>query len=191
MKLDYIEGAILVGGASSRMGCDKARLEWNGVPLVERVANALGSCMSRVCLVIRPGSEPPLDLPCVEDVRSERAPIVGVHAALQACESAAVLVTACDLPELDPNVVLALLALVPHGDGPDVVAPIGTKGHEPLLAVYRPRLLPEIERRIDAGKLSLQSLLHDVDTLGIPEATLREIDPELRSLRNVNRPEDL
>ncbi len=191
MKLKHVEGAILVGGASSRMGRDKARLEWNGVPLVERVADVLGRCMTRVRLVVRPGSEPPLDLPCIEDVSSVRAPIVGVHAALQACESAAVLVAACDLPELDANVVLALLALVPHGDGPDVVAPLGPKGHEPLLAVYRPRLLPELERRIEAGELSLQSLLNDVETLGVPEAALRQLDPELRSLRNVNRPEDL
>ncbi len=191
MKLDHIEGAILVGGASSRMGRDKARLEWNGVPLVERVANVLGSCLTRVRLVIRPGDEPPLDLPCIEDTRSARAPMVGVHAALQACERDAVLVAACDLPEIDVKLVLALLALVPHGDGADVVAPVGAKGHEPLLAVYRTRLLPELERRIEGGELSLQSLLDDVETLAIPEATLRQIDPELRSLRNVNRPEDL
>ncbi len=191
MKLDHVEGAILVGGASSRMGRDKARLEWNGVPLVKRVADALGSCMARVRLVIRPGSEPPLDLPCIEDLLSARAPIVGVHAALRACESTAVLVAACDLPELDPRVILGLLALVPAHDGADVVAPLGAKGHEPLLAVYRPRLLPELERRIEAGELSLQALLRDVETLAIPEATLREFDPELGSLRNVNRPSDL
>ncbi len=76
MKLDHVESAILVGGASSRMGRDKARLEWNGVPLVKRVADALESCMARVRLVIRPGSELPLDLPCIEDVRSARAPTV-------------------------------------------------------------------------------------------------------------------
>jgi len=191
LKLDHVEAAVLVGGASSRMGRDKARVPWNGVPMVRCVADALGSCVTRVRLVIRPGSEPPLDLPCIEDVRAERAPIVGVHAALKACESAAVLVVACDLPELDPALVLALLALVPAADGADVVAPLGAKGHEPLFAVYRPRLLSEFERRIEAGELSLQSLLRDVETLGVPEAVLRELDPELRSLRNVNRPQDL
>ncbi len=85
---------------------------------------------------------------------------------------------------------MALLALVPAQAGHDVVAPLGPGGYEPLLAVYRPRVLPEMERRIEAGELSLQSLLRAVDTLAIPEAELRSIDPELRSLRNVNRPED-
>jgi len=191
LKLDHVEGAILIGGASSRMGRDKARLEWKGTPLAQRVADVLGSCVSRVRLVMRPGSEPPLDLPCIVDQRPEHAAMVGVHAALVACESAAVLVAACDLPEIDPRVVLALLALVPAQAGPDVVAPLGPGGYEPLLAVYRPRVLPEMERRIEAGELSLQSLLRAVDTLAIPEAELRAIDPELRSLRNVNRPDDL
>jgi molybdopterin-guanine dinucleotide biosynthesis protein A len=173
------------------MGRDKSRLEWKGVPLAKRVADALGSCVSRVRLVIRPGTEPPLPLPCIEDSHPERAPIVGVHAALSACESTAVLVAACDLPEIDPRFVLALLALVPACDGCDVVAPLGAERYEPLLAVYRPRLLPEVARRIKAGELSLQKLLREVNTLGIPEVELRSIDPELRSLRNLNRPQDL
>ena len=191
MKLDHVEGAVLVGGASSRMGRDKARVEWNGSPLVKRVVDALGSCVSRVRLVTRPDAEPPLDLPCIEDMRSERAPIVGLQAALSACETSAVLIAACDLPEINPRLVLALLALVPVQGGFDIVAPLGPNGHEPLLAAYRPQLLPEIERRIEAGELSLQSLLREVNTFEIPEAVLRELDPELRSLRNVNRPEDL
>lgn len=191
MKLAHVEGAILAGGASRRMGHEKSRVEFQSVPMIQRVADALGSCLSRVRVVIRPGSEPPIDLPCIEDGHEVRAPIVGVLAALRCCESSAVLVVACDLPEIDPRVVLALLSLVPVEGVADVVAPLGPRGHEPLLAVYRPSLIPEIERRIQAGEYSLQHLLREVNTLGIPEADLRQIDPELRSLRNINYPEDV
>jgi molybdopterin-guanine dinucleotide biosynthesis protein A len=125
------------------------------------------------------------------DRHEARAPLVGVHAALAACEAGAVLVAACDLPEVDPRVLLALLALAPVENGADVVAPLGPRGPEPLLAIYRPRLLPEIERRIARGHFALHALLKDVDTLFVPEADLRALDPELRSLRNVNRPDDL
>ncbi len=58
------------------------------------------------------------------------------------------------------------------------MAPLGPNGPEPLIAIYRKALLPELERRIAAGALALQPLL-------------REIDPQLAALRNVNRPEDL
>ncbi len=191
MKLTHVEAAILVGGLSSRMGRDKARLEVGGTPLVGRVAHALGQCVERVRLVARPGEPLPLPLEGIVDGHSQRAPMVGVAAALAACESAGVLVAACDLPDVSPRLVLALLALFPAVDGPDIVAPAGPRGLEPLLAVYRPTLLPEVERRIAAGDLALQALLRDSNTLAVPESELRAVDPDLASLRNLNRPEDV
>jgi molybdopterin-guanine dinucleotide biosynthesis protein A len=182
---------VLVGGGSTRMGRDKATLRYEGEPLAGRVAAALGACVERVRLVARPGELPALGLPCIVDRHAERAPLVGIAAALAACEASAVLVAACDLPDVDPRVLLALLALAPAEGGADVVAPLGPHGPEPLLAVYRPRLLPEIERRIARGELALQALLRDAKTVFVPEADLRALDPALASLRNLNRPEDL
>jgi molybdopterin-guanine dinucleotide biosynthesis protein A len=173
------------------MGRDKARLEWENVPMAKRVADALGSCIERVRIVLRPDAANPTELERIDDVRDARAPIVGIHAALRACEAPAVIVAACDLPELDPRVVLALLSLVPVEGGADVVAPETDSGPEPLLAVYRPRILPVVERRIEAGTLALHELLDEAQTLVVPAEILRSIDPELRSLRNVNRPADL
>ena len=107
MKLTHVEGAILVGGISTRMGRDKATLLYDGVPLALRVAAALGTCVERVRFVARPDELPELGLPCIVDRHAERAPLVGIAAALAACEASAVLVAACDLPEIDPRVLLA------------------------------------------------------------------------------------
>jgi molybdopterin-guanine dinucleotide biosynthesis protein A len=191
LKLSHVEGAVLVGGGSTRMGRDKATLTWRGTPLALRVAEALGVCLARVRLVARPGELPALGLDSIVDRHAERAPLVGIAAALAAAETNAVLVAACDLPEIDPRVLLALLALAPAEGGADIVALLGPRGPEPLLAIYRTRLLPELERRIARGELALQSLLRDANTVFIPEADLRALDPELASLRNLNRPEDL
>lgn len=191
MKLVHVEGAVLAGGGSVRMGRDKATLEVGGVPLGLRVARALAQCVERVRFVARPGALPVLGFPCIPDRHAERAPLVGIAAALAACEASAVLVAACDLPSVAPRVLLALLALAPAEGGADIVAPLGPRGPEPLLAIYRPRLLPELERRIARGELALQPLLREANTLFVPEADLRALDPELASLRNLNRPEDL
>ena len=191
MKLVHVEGAVLSGGRSARMGRDKATLEYEGVPLALRVARALAQCVERVRFVARADALPELGFACIEDRHAERAPLVGVAAALAACEASAVLVAACDLPSVDPRVLLALLALAPAEGGADIVAPLGPRGPEPLLAIYRPRLLPELERRIARGELALQALLRDANTLFVPEADLRALDPELASLRNLNRPEDV
>ena len=191
MKLAHVEAAVLCGGASTRMGRDKATLELDGVPLALRVARALGACVERVRLVGKDPALRVLGLELVLDRHPERAPIVGIAAALAGCEAPALLVAACDLVHLDPRVVLALLALVPAEGGADAVAPVGPRGPEPLLAVYRPRLLPELERRIARGELRLQALLRDIGALFVPEDDLRALDPELRSLTNANFPSDL
>jgi molybdopterin-guanine dinucleotide biosynthesis protein A len=191
LRLTHVEGAVLCGGASTRMGRDKATLEHEGVPLARRVAGALGECLARVRLVAKQGELPALGLDVIVDRHPARAPMVGVAAALAACEASAVLVAACDLVHLDPRVVLALLALAPVDGKADAIAPLGPNGPEPLLAVYRPRLLPELERRIARDALSLQALLRDATTLFIPEGDLRALDPTLRSFTNANFPGDL
>jgi molybdopterin-guanine dinucleotide biosynthesis protein A len=173
------------------MGRDKASLELDGAPMGASVASALGACVETVRIVLRPEQQNPLGLPRVDDAHPERAPIVGVAAALRACAAEAVLVAACDLPDLHPRFLLALLAHVPASGGPEVVVPRGPRGPEPLIAVYRKALLPELERRIGAGELALQALLRECDAHFVAESLLREIDPELAALRNVNRPEDL
>jgi molybdopterin-guanine dinucleotide biosynthesis protein A len=173
------------------MGREKARVPWRGVPMAQRVADVLAACVTPVRVVVRPGAPPPVDLPSLEDRLPVQAPIAGIHSALRACRAGAVLVAACDLPEIAPRLLLALIALTPSSDGVDVVVPVGPRGPEPLLAVYRPTLVDEIEARVDRGELSLQALLGCVRTLEVDEGTLRRFDPELRSLRNVNRPEDL
>ncbi len=191
MKLSHVEAAILVGGASERMGRDKASLEWRGKPLAQHVADTLCACVERVSQVHRPGTVPPLDLPCIEDQAEVRAPLAGVQAALRACEAPAVLVVGCDMPLIQPALVYALLALAPCNDDVQIIAPEGPAGPEPLLAIYRKTLLPEIDRRIEGGELALHRLLAAVDTRTIPEAELRALDPELRSFRNLNREADL
>ncbi len=190
-RLAHVEGAVLAGGASTRMGTDKARLPYAGVPLAERAARALEACVETVRLVLRPGMEPPVDRPVVFDGHQARAPLVGIAAALRACEASAVLVAACDQPELEPSLLLAMLAGMPALQGPEIVAAEGLDGPEVLPAVYAKRLLPELERRIAAGALSLRALLRDRDTLLVPADLVRALDPDLRSFRNLNHPHDL
>jgi molybdopterin-guanine dinucleotide biosynthesis protein A len=191
LKLCHVEAAVLAGGASTRMGRDKASTPYLGRPMAEWVAAALGQCVERVSVVVRPGQKLELALPHIVDDHAERAAMIGVCAALVACRAHAVLVAACDLPELQPSVVLALLALMPAEGGPEIVAPLGPHGPEPLLAVYRRDLLGPVQACIARGELSLQDLIRARRSVLVPAQSLRSIDPELRSLRNVNRPQDL
>jgi molybdopterin-guanine dinucleotide biosynthesis protein A len=174
LRLSHVEGAVLLGDSGRR---------------AEGVADVLATCVALVRAIVPPGSTGPPDLSRVEPRLPVRAPIAGVHAAVAACRASAVLVAACDLPEVEPRLLLALLALTPCGDGPDIVVPVGPDGPVPLLGVYRPPTLAAIEGSVEHGDLSLEALLREVRTLEVPAENLRAFDPELRSLGRAGRSE--
>jgi len=64
--MDQIEAFILAGGASSRMGTDKARLVLEGKTFIERISQTLGDFASRVVIVGQPSEA--LSLESVSDI---------------------------------------------------------------------------------------------------------------------------
>ena len=60
----------------------------------------------------------------------------------------------------------------------------------PLSAVYRLSTLPHIEELLEEGKLRLSSLSDVVHTRRVRPEEMLPVDPELRSLRNLNKRED-
>ncbi len=82
-----VEGFILVGGRSSRMGTDKSRLQFGGQTSVERIAAELRPITARISLVgpSRAGFGP--DLRIVPDTHQQWGALGGIHAALGACVS--------------------------------------------------------------------------------------------------------
>jgi len=108
-RIATIAAALLVGGASSRMGRDKSRLEIGGVANATRLARLLGGLFEELLLV---GGDPPDDAPgrCVPDPEGPVCALRGLVAALEAARAPRVLVVATDLPLLTADLVLALVA---------------------------------------------------------------------------------
>jgi len=74
--------------------------------------------------------------------------------------------------------------------GRDAVVPIVGSRREPLHAVYGPAVAIAARRQIGRGQLKIALACEGLDVVRVPEAELRELDPGLRSFRNVNTPED-
>jgi molybdenum cofactor guanylyltransferase len=130
-------GVVLAGGQSTRMGRDKASLEFCGQPLVERCAEVLRQCFAEV-LVIREDDVPGL------------GPIGGIATALRRVPE--IFVVACDMPALEAALIREMAARLPGYDA--VAIP-----REPLHAAYSARSLPIIEEQITAGNYRMQDLL--------------------------------
>jgi len=92
-------GVILAGGASTRMGIDKALVELRGEPLVTHVARALEAVCGEVLVVGREGTLAGIE--CVPDDHfGPLGPAAGVATALRVSDGRPVLVVAVDQPFL-------------------------------------------------------------------------------------------
>src|SRR4029453_508879 len=132
--MDSIEGFILVGGQSRRMGADKAELRLAGQSFVERIANELGAVTSSVKLVGGKPNAARINLQTVPDVFPGWGALGGVHAAISACAAEWAMVVACDFPFVTQALFTKLASV--RADF-EAVAPIQNDGIvQPLCALY-------------------------------------------------------
>src|SRR6185295_5525878 len=105
--MDTFDGFILAGGASSRMGTNKAKLRLDGKTFVERITSALRGVTNTVTIVgggvektaleaFAEGSELASTVQTVPDVFAAWGALGGVHAALAASKADWAIVVACD-----------------------------------------------------------------------------------------------
>jgi molybdopterin-guanine dinucleotide biosynthesis protein A len=177
-----VAGAVLCGGASRRMGTDKALVEVQGRPMVMRVAAALEAAGCDPVLTVGGDSVAltTLGLRHVEDEHPGLGPLGGLLTALaHAHDAGALFVAACDLAWLDGETVGSVIA----GLGDHDVALARTARVEPLCAVWRTTVRSMLEQRFAAGERSVHGVLELVDHVLVDV-------PDL-PLRNVNAPGDL
>jgi molybdopterin-guanine dinucleotide biosynthesis protein A len=182
-----LTGVILAGGASRRMGRDKAFLALGERPLIAVVAERLRAVADEVIIVADNTSRyTPFADRCVPDVYSGVGPLGGIHAGLRAAVNELTLVVGCDMPFLDPDV---LAWFVEAAEGADMVVLKQEEGLEPLHAVYRKSCLPVVEATILSGVRCAYSYLDQLKVRYVAPAEIARLDPDLCSFRNLNTPD--
>ncbi|MBN1686219.1 MAG: NTP transferase domain-containing protein [Spirochaetales bacterium] len=178
--------ALLAGGGSSRMGDPKSLLGYKGQPLIVYIYKCLEPLFSEilVSVSVSGGESIPEELASLTVVTDEfpgRGPIAGIAASLAAASTDTVFVTACDIPTVHPGLVAAML------DGSrdcDIVVPRATEGFiEPLHAVYKRHVLPEVLELIHSGERRIRMLYDKVNTC------YKNLEPG-EELLNINTPEE-
>jgi molybdenum cofactor guanylyltransferase len=182
--------AVLVGGASRRMGRDKATLAVGGVELAS-LALAAAARVAHPVVLVAPEGHPArrVAAPAVAD--PGLGPLAALAAALDALEAEHVLVLAGDHPGLRVELLAHLVALA--GEAEAVACRRGPR-LEPLVAVYeRAPALAAARARLAglARGRSLTGLLADLGTLVVEEPEWRRLDPDGRSFVDLDDPADL
>jgi molybdopterin-guanine dinucleotide biosynthesis protein A len=186
-----VAAAVLAGGASRRMGRDKATMPVGGVQLAARALWAAAQVADPVVLVA-PEGHPSRQLTAAGLVADPGAgPLAAVAAALAALDAEHVLVLAGDHPGLRVELLDHLLALRRGGEA--VACRRGDR-LEPMVAVYRraPALAAAQARLAGAAAgRSLHGLLAALRTVIVEESEWRALDPDGRSFVDLDDLADL
>lgn len=196
-----LEAFVLIGGRSSRIGRDKAFIEFGGMTLAERAARTIETAFADIRVTFVAGAELqfPVDAvaglarPVIADLRPGFGAWSGLHAALAYARSEWALVMACDYPLVSAELVKFLIDRA--SDDHVAVVPVQVDGRlQPLCAVYRVRpLMTEIEGLMDGGSTmpALAAFLDTVRTRRIEAEEYASVgDPETLFL-NINTQDDL
>jgi molybdenum cofactor guanylyltransferase len=184
-------GIVLCGGRSTRMGTPKATLPFGPENMLQRVVRLLGTVVDAIVVVAARDQELP-QLPKIivaRDEREQRGPLEGLRAGLKALPDSvdAAYITSCDVPLLVPGFVTRMIELL--GEHDIAVMEIDGFAH-PLSAVYRRSVLPHVESLLAQDKLRPVFLFDAVRTRRVQTSEMISVDPELRTLRNLNTPAD-
>lgn len=197
--MSRLGAVVLCGGQSRRMGRPKAWLPFGDEPLLSRVARVLVEVATPVVAVAAPDQvvpSLPAEVTLHRDPTEGRGPLQGIAVGLRALEGRCdyAFVSSTDAPFLHAHFIHRLHALA---RGHDVaVVREGPHFHHPLAAIYRPALATIAEGLLAEGRPRPFFLFEASDTRFVtPEEmlsddVLKECDPNLHCLDNLNTPED-
>lgn len=187
-----IEGVVLCGGRSRRMGTDKALLaDERERTLLERAASTLETITDRVVFAVGPTERYADHLNdgrrlVVDDEAAGDGPLAGLAAALSATSARWTVCLPVDMPGVDAELVRALIERANETQA-DLCLARGVRGVEPLLGVFGPRCADVARRLLADGErrpVALADPRH-----GLHAVELR-VEGDTRALRNLNHPDD-
>lgn len=185
-----VTGFVLAGGASRRMGRDKANLFWGNETLVERQIRILRAvCRSSMIVGALEGSGAE-SVRIVKDLMPDCGPLGGIYTGLLHAPTEYNLFLSCDMPFITPHFMRFLVNRALASEA-DVTVVRSLNGRlQPLCGVYRRRAARGIGLRLKIGNYKTAAYCQHARRLVISwnEVTGAGFSPNV--FANLNTPED-
>ncbi|GAB4024801.1 NTP transferase domain-containing protein [Spirosoma gilvum] len=186
--MSKLNGLILTGGRSTRMGTDKSQLIYHGKTQRDHLTELLRPYCSVVFWSVNTTQETELEMAGALQLRivdryDLPGPINGILSAFAYDPNAAWFVVACDMPLISVKSIDALV----KGRDPAKLATVfyDSDGQlpEPLLGIYEPAFGPVLHEAVEKGAYSPRQILqqNDIHLLTVPDA---------QELTNINDPDE-
>ena len=183
LSIPKLNGLVLAGGKSVRMGTDKGAIDYHGKPQREYMADLLNQFCEKTYMSVRPNQEVKSEYELLEDQFLGLGPFGAMLTAMRKNPNAAWLVVACDLPLLNEK---TLQFLVKNRNTSKVATAIynpETDFPEPLITIWEPRSYPILFQFLTQGYSCPRKVLinSEIELLKVEDAKV---------LLNVNSKED-
>ena len=185
-----IDGWIIAGGKSSRMGVDKAALEIGGRRLIEIAADALSNISEGRISIAGEPREIASEWPAFPDEVRGLGPLSGLVTAFSNGSSEWIAVISCDMPFVTGEVFERLAARAdPEADA--IVPVQRDERQQPLCALYRRSAArPIVKDLIQGHDRSMQNLLSRMRVQNIPFTVFKDLPNPDHLFLNINSPAD-
>jgi molybdopterin-guanine dinucleotide biosynthesis protein A len=185
----------LAGGRSTRFGSDKLAATYRGAPLLHHAVGRLAEVCEEMVVVLGAAAEPAMPrgvrVRFARDRRRGEGPLAGLAAGLAIVVTDRALVAAGDMPDLVPEVLRKLIGVAASTAAAAVALGEGDR-FRPVPCVVRTSIaLEHAERLLSAGERRLGAVLDALGPEVIDERTWTALDPQRRSLRDVDEVSDL
>jgi len=179
-----LNGLILAGGKSLRMGQDKSLIEYYDKSQREYLFAMLKNFCANVFTSCKETQTIPPHLDPLPDLYDFESPLIGIMTAFSHDSIAAWLTVPVDMPLIDVEIVSHLLKKRDASRVATCFFDSEGKKPEPLVAIWEPHAYPLLQKFHAAGKISPRDFLskHDAHIIPIPDRN---------ALANINSPEEL
>ncbi|MBT8099186.1 MAG: NTP transferase domain-containing protein [Gammaproteobacteria bacterium] len=184
---ESLNGLVLAGGKSRRMGSDKAALRAGGETQLARAVNLLLRHVGDVFVsTAADQTDDPLrqNFRQIVDRYEDMGPVAGIMSALDTSPQHSWLVLACDLPNIDDGTIEFLIRNASAEKPFTAYRSVNDGLPEPLCAIYRPESRSHIDRFVAEGIVCPRKML-----INSPTTLLEQPNPG--ALHNINTPADL
>lgn len=168
-----INGLVLSGGKSTRMGKDKGSLRYHHTIQRDHVFQMLSShCRETYISCNAEQSKDITNAPAIEDTFLNLGPLSGILSAFQHNPNTAWLTVACDLPFLHEDTIAHLITHRAPSRTATAFWDAGGKFPEPLVTIWEPKAYPVLLQFLAQGYSCPRKALinSDVEMLSAPDA---------------------
>lgn len=184
-----MNGFVLAGGKSSRMGRDKGMLRIGDQPLVLRAVEILQPIVRTVSLLAPPERYGHLGIPVIADLWPDHGPLAALCTGLICSDCDWNLFLACDLPRVSSRFI-ELLGKRVRATHAEAVVPRTHAGWQPLCAAYHRGCRQAFELAIHQRRLGVVKLLDEIHPEAITREDMAEAGIGEDQFVNVNTPEE-